>query len=107
MAANSSLARIAWRYLFAKKAHHAVNIISIISVMGVVVTTAAVVCVLSVFNGFRGVVMDRLAILDPQLVVNAAQGKAIEQADSVLQVVKQMPGVAGAIPVIEDHALAV
>lgn len=107
MAANSSLARIAWRYLFAKKAHHAVNIISIISVMGVVVTTAAVVCVLSVFNGFRGVVMDRLAILDPQLVVNAAQGKAIEQADSVLAVVTHEPGVKRAMPVIDDNALAV
>ena len=103
----SVLTKIALRYLVSKKAHNAVNIISIISTLGVVVTTAALICVLSVFNGFRGLIMGKLAQLDPQIAITATQGKAIEQADSVLQVVKQMPGVAGAIPVIEDHALAV
>ena len=103
----SVLTKIALRYLVSKKAHNAVNIISIISTLGVVVTTAALICVLSVFNGFRGLIMGKLAQLDPQIAITATQGKAIEQADSVLQVVRQMPGVAGAIPVIEDHALAV
>lgn len=104
---NSTLARIALRYLVAKKAHNAVNLISIISVLGVMVTTAALVCVLSVFNGFRGVVMDRLAMLDPQVVVNVARGKAIADVDSVLKVVKTVPGVKCALPVIDDNALAV
>ena len=58
--------KIAWRYLVAKKGHQAVNIISIVAVCGVVVATAALICVLSVFNGFRGLIMGRLAMLDPQ-----------------------------------------
>ena len=98
---------IALRYLVSKKAHHAVNIISIISMLGVVVTTAALICVLSVFNGFRGLIMGKLAQLDPQIAVTATTGKAIEQADSVLRVVKAMPDVAASVPVIEDNALAV
>ena len=98
---------IALRYLVSKKAHHAVNIISIISMLGVVVTTAALICVLSVFNGFRGLIMGKLALLDPQIAVTATTGKAIEQADSVLRVVTAMPDVAAAVPVIEDNALAV
>ena len=53
--------KIAWRYLISKKGHQAVNIISIVAVCGVVVATAALICVLSVFNGFRGLIMGKLA----------------------------------------------
>ena len=63
--------KVAWRYLVSKKTHNAVNIISIISMLGVMVTTAAIVCVLSVFNGFRGMIMGRLAMLDPEVAVTA------------------------------------
>ena len=101
------LTKIALRYLVSKKAHNAVNIISIISVLGVVVTTAALVCVLSVFNGFRGLIMDRLAKLDPPIAITAVQGKTIADADSVLAVVNSVPGVKLAMPVVEDNALAI
>jgi len=99
--------KIALRYLKSKKAHNAVNIISIISICGVVVTTAALVCVLSVFNGFRGVIQDRLAKLDPQIAIVPAQGKTIALADSVVMAVSQINGVAKAMPVLQDQALAV
>ena len=101
------LTKIALRYLVSKKAHNAVNIISIISMLGVVVTTAALVCVLSVFNGFRGLIMDRLAKLDPPIAITAVQGKTIADADSVLAVVNSVPGVKLAMPVVEDNALAI
>ncbi len=98
---------VAWRYLVSKKAHNAVNIISIISVLGVMVTTAALVCVLSVFNGFRGMIMGRLAMLDPEVAVTATVGKAMERGDSVVAAIKGVPGVAEAVPVVEDQALAI
>lgn len=98
---------VAWRYLVSKKAHNAVNIISIISVLGVMVTTAALVCVLSVFNGFRGMIMGRLAMLDPEVAVTATMGKAIANGDSVVQAIKKVPNVVEALPVIEDQALAI
>ena len=98
--------KIAWRYLVSKKGHQAVNIISIVAVCGVVVATAALICVLSVFNGFRGLIMGRLAMLDPQVAITATVGKTINDADSVIGAVAAIPGVERAIPVIEDQALA-
>ena len=98
--------KIALRYLRAKKAHSAVNIISLISVCGVVVATAALVCVLSVFNGFSQLVGSKLAVLDPDLTITAASGKAIDHADAVVQKVNEIGGVECALPVIEDNALA-
>ena len=99
--------KIAARYLRSKKAHSAVNIISIISIGGVAVTTAAMVCVLSVFNGFRGMITDRLSMLDPQIAITATIGKTIDDADSVIRAVKAVDGVQIALPVVEDHALAI
>lgn len=99
--------KIALRYLKSKKTHSAVNIISIVAVCGVGITTAAMVCVLSVFNGFTGLIGDKLAKLDPQLVVNAAVGKTIANADSVAGVVAGIDGVSMALPTISDHGLAV
>ena len=99
--------KIALRYLKSKKTHSAVNIISIVAVCGVGITTAAMVCVLSVFNGFTGLIGDKLAKLDPPLVVNAAVGKTIANADSVAGVVAGIDGVSMALPTISDHGLAV
>ena len=99
--------KIAWRYLVSKKGHQAVNIISIVAVCGVVVATAALICVLSVFNGFRGLIMGKLAMMDPQVALTATVGKAINDADSVIDVVSAIPGVERAKPVIEDQALAI
>jgi len=99
--------KIAWRYLVSKKGHQAVNIISIVAVCGIVVATAALICVLSVFNGFRGLIMGKLAMLDPEVAITATVGKTIVDGDSVVDVVTAIPGVERAIPVIEDQALAI
>ncbi len=99
--------KIAWRYLVSKKGHQAVNIISIVAVCGVVVATAALICVLSVFNGFRGLIMGKLAMLDPEIAITATMGKTINDADSVIDAVSGIPGVQRAVPVILDQALAV
>lgn len=100
--------KIAFRYLLAKKSHSAVNIITIISICGVAVTTAALVCIMSVFNGFSALVESKLAQLDPQVKVYPASGKTIENADSIIDVIKKLsPGIDLVLPVIEEHALAV
>ena len=98
--------KIAWRYLVSKKGHQAVNIISIVAVCGVVVATAALICVLSVFNGFKGLIMGRLALLDPEIAITATLGKTINDADSVINAVGTLPGVERAVPVVIDQALA-
>ena len=98
--------KIAWRYMVSKKGHQAVNIISIVAVCGVVVATAALICVLSVFNGFKGLIMGRLALLDPEIAITATLGKTINDADSVINAVGTLPGVEHAVPVVIDQALA-
>lgn len=99
--------KIAWRYLVSKKGHQAVNIISIVAVCGVVVATAALICVMSVFNGFSGLIMGRLAMLDPDVAVTPSMGKTVNDADSVIDAVSAVPGVERAIAVVIDQALAV
>lgn len=68
-------ARIAWRYLWAKKSHSAVSAISIVSVVGVAVATAAIICVLSVFNGFKDILTDTTDLLAPDILVTPARGR--------------------------------
>lgn len=98
--------RIASRYLMSRKGHQAVNVISIVAVCGIVVATAALICVLSVFNGFRGLIMGKLAMLDPEVAITATLGKTVNDADSIIGAVSSIPGVERAMPVIEDQALA-
>ena len=68
---------IAWRYLFSKKGHNAINIVSGISAGAVAVVTAAMICVLSVMNGF-GVLVERMfSEFDPVLLVVPAEGQTL------------------------------
>ena len=68
---------IAWRYLFSKKGHNAINIVSGISAAAVMVVTAAMVCVLSVMNGF-GVLVERMfSEFDPALMVVPTEGTTL------------------------------
>ena len=68
---------IAWRYLFSKKGHNAINIVSSISAAAVAVVTAAMICVLSVMNGF-GVLVERMfSEFDPVLLVVPADGQTL------------------------------
>lgn len=99
--------RIALRYLLSKKSHNAVNIISSVSVAGVAVATMAIVCVLSVFNGFTKLAYDRISLIDPELKIVPAEGKVIENADSLAGIVASVASVACVSPSIEEQGLAV
>ncbi len=95
--------KIASRYLFSKKSHSAINIVSIISVCGVAVGTMALVCVLSVYNGFQGVIEGLFSNFDPQIRIEASEGKSF--APSKLEEVKGMPDIECLSYVIEENAL--
>lgn len=96
---------IAWRYLFSKKSHHAINIISGISACGVAIATMAMVCTLSVFNGFQGLVADLFTDFDPELKVTLAQGKTFRSDDPVLKTLRSRTDVEAVTPCLEDKAL--
>jgi len=97
--------RIAWRYLFSKKSHNAINIISGISSFGVAVGTMALVVVLSVFNGFESLVEGMFSAFDPDLKIEIVDGKNFDLQDSVIQKVKKMPEIAVFTEVVQENAL--
>lgn len=99
--------RIALRYLRAKKSHTAVNVITWISVAGVAVAAMAMVAVLSIFNGFSDLAASHLALIDPELRVERADGRIIANADSLACSLRDMAGVSGAVPILESRALLV
>ena len=98
---------IARRYLFAKKSHHAINIISGISVLGVAVATMAMVVTLSVFNGFQDLVADLFTAFDPELLVKPRDGQTVSAKDTALLRLKKNDMVEVYTPVLEGQALVV
>ena len=68
---------IAWRYLFSKKGHNAINIVTGISAAAVAVVTAAMICVLSVMNGFGSLVEQMFSEFDPVLLVVPSEGQTL------------------------------
>lgn len=97
--------RIAFRYLFSKKSHNAVNVISIISMLGVAVATTAIVCVLSVFNGFHDLAQARLSRFDPELKIEPVNGKIISGADSMANILTAVEGVSSAVPTLREQVM--
>lgn len=100
-------AAIAWRYLLSKKSHGAVGTISTVSICAMAVATAAIVCVLSVFNGFKREIGVRLNTLLPDIEITPAKGKTLSNADSLLNILKNVAGIQLATPTLSDNALVI
>ncbi len=90
---------VAWRYVYCKKSHNAINIISAISAAGVAVATMAMVCTLSVFNGFGDLLTDLYTSFDPELQVTPRVGDAMDVS------VAELIEAEAVTPVLESQAL--
>lgn len=97
--------RVAWRYLFSKKSHNAVNIITGISSAGIAVGAMAMVCVMSVFNGIESLVSDMFSSFDPDLKITAVEGKTFSLDSAAFDQVRRLPGVEVFTEVVEENAL--
>ena len=96
---------IAWRYLFSKKGHNAINIISGVSAGAVAVVAAAMICVLSVMNGFGSVIEQMFSQFDPQLQVVAREGKTFRTDAEPIRQLRQHETVAYVSEVVENTAM--
>ena len=96
---------IAWRYLFSKKGHNAINIVSGVSAAAVGVVTAAMVCVLSVMNGFGALVEQMFSEFDPEIRITAAEGKSFQLDTLPVQQALALPFVQATSEVVEEMAL--
>lgn len=95
---------IAKRYFFSKRKQNFINIISILSMVGVAFSTAALIIVLSVFNGLEGLLRSLYVSFDPELKIEAAEGKSFEINDELLSQINAIDGVDVVTEVIEDYA---
>ena len=96
---------ISRRYLFAHKSQNAINVISAISALGVLVATAAIVIVLSVFNGLNGLVSHLFGNFDPDVKIEAAEGKSFALDSAIVTALNSDPYVAAWADVVQDNAL--
>lgn len=95
---------IARRYFVSKRKQNFINIISILSMVGVAFSTAALIIVLSVFNGLEDLLRSLYSSFDPELKIEAAQGKSFEVNPRMLSTIRSIEGVAVVTEVIEDYA---
>ena len=96
---------VAWRYLFSRKSHNAVNVITGISSAGIAVGAMAMVCVMSVFNGIESLVSDMFSSFDPDLKITAVEGKTFSLDSAAFDQVHRLPGVEVFNEVVEENAL--
>ncbi len=89
------------RYLLPGRSEAFIALVAGISLVAVALGVAALVIVMSVMNGFRAELFDKIVGLNGHAIVQAYGGR-IENWQTVLQDVKQTPGVTRASPLIEQ-----
>ena len=97
---------IARRYLLSKRKKNFINVISIISVIAVAIISGAIIIVLSIFNGLGDLIHSLNNSFDPEIKVQATQGKSFQINSSLLKKMEEVPGVQIVTEVIEDNAYA-
>ncbi|MFK8164289.1 MAG: FtsX-like permease family protein [Lewinella sp.] len=98
-------AKMAWRYLFARKSTNAINIITLIAAFGVAIGTAALLLLLSVFNGFEDLFLGMFNNLNPDVRIVATEGKTFELEEKTLHGLYQLDGVQFISQTLEETAI--
>ena len=96
---------IAWRYLWGKKSHHAIQVVSGVSAVAVAVVTAAMIGVLSVMNGFGTVLEQMFSRFDADLRIVPTEGKVFDASTEAFDRIRALPYVAVLSETIEETAL--
>ncbi len=97
-------ARMAWRYLFARKSTNAINIITFVAAFGVAIGTAALIIALSVFNGFEDIFVGLFNNLNPDVRITAAAGKTFSVTDELMADIRGVAGVEVVSQTLEETA---
>lgn len=98
-------AKMAWRYLFARKSTNAINIITLIAAFGVAIGAAALLLLLSVFNGFEDLFLDLFNNLNPDVRVVVREGKTFELDKETLAGLYELEGVEVISQTLEETAI--
>lgn len=95
---------IARRYLVSRRKANFINIISILSIVGIAFSTGALIIVLSIFNGLEDLLRSLNNSFDPEIKIEAAEGKTFESSPELIEKVSAVKGVEVVTEVIEDYA---
>lgn len=95
---------IARRYLVSKRKANFINIIGILAIGGIAFSTAALIIVLSVFNGLEDLLQSLNNSFDPEIKIEAREGKAFNVSDELIERISAVKGVEVVTEVIEDYA---
>lgn len=96
---------MAIRYLRARRQEGFVSVIAWFSLLGIAIGVATLIIVMSVMNGFRAELMDRILGLNGHVNIYAPIGEMTDY-DSKAEVVRTVPGVISASPLIEGQVMA-
>src|SRR5436190_16596638 len=96
---------VAFRYLRARRQEGFVSVIAIFSLLGIALGVATLIIVMSVMNGFRAELVGRILGLNGHLAVYG-ETATLKDFDAAATVVRQVPGVTGATPLIEGQVMA-
>ena len=96
---------IAKRYMLPGRGEAVIALVASISVGVVMLSVAMLVIVMSVMNGFRAELIERITGLNGHAIVQAYGGR-LDDWESVLEEVRETPGVVRATPLIEQPLLA-
>ena len=92
---------IAKRYLWPGKGEGVIKLVAGISIGVVMLSVAMLVIVMSVMNGFRAELLDKIVGLNGHAIVQA-YGQRLDNWESVLEEIRETPGVVKAAPLIDQ-----
>lgn len=96
---------IGTRYTNLKRRDHFITFISLVSMVGIALGVMVLITVLSVMNGFTKEIRERILSVTPQLMVNGWGNQAIEDPDSLSQMMLDHPMIEAVGPYIEGQGM--
>lgn len=96
---------VAMRYLRARRQEGFISFFAVITVIGIALGVAALIIVMSVMNGFRAELMGRILGLNGHMTLYANSGP-MPDYDAVARLVREVPGVVLATPIVEGQVMA-
>jgi len=95
---------MAYRYLRSGQRKRAVHFITGIAITGITLGTAALILVLSIFNGFQDLLEKMYGAIDPDIRIEAVQGKWIEDPLSLKHSLLSFPEIQTISSTLETQA---
>jgi lipoprotein-releasing system permease protein len=96
---------IAWRYLRSRRGSKLLSLISMIAIGGVIVGVSALIVIIGVMNGLQKDLREKILIGSPDVrVLTYGEDMKMVGWQSVLRLVRAMPGVVAASPFVMSQA---